>query len=79
MVEEFMRQMSATLVANVLTVWFFYSMWAYTKREQAGIENEPGSGRHLTTMALVLVAMLGGFFFWGFFDDWPILRGFAAN
>lgn len=79
MIEEFFRQVAVLLFANVLTVIFFYSLWAYTKREKMGIEKEPGSGGYLSGMLMVVGFLMLGMVFWGFFDGWPVLSGLAAG
>lgn len=79
MVEEFMRQMSAVLAANMLTVVFVYSLLTYTRREQAGLEKAPGGGKYLSNMLFVFAFLIGGMFFWGFFDNWTIFSGLAAT
>lgn len=60
--EAFFHAMAPVLTANVLTVAFIYSFWAYCQKEK---RQEIGGGHLLSLLIAIFSFMLYGLYTWG--------------
>ena len=59
----FLQVMAAVIAANMLSIWWGYSVWKITKNEKAGIEPHRGPFIYLIGGAIPpLVMALGAYF-----------------
>jgi fatty acid desaturase len=61
-ITEFARVFAPVLFANLCTVAFVWACVQYSKREQAGLEGQPGSGGYLSTIVAVMLFGLAGIY-----------------
>ena len=53
----FLQVMAAVIAANMLSIWWGYSMWRITRNEKAGIE--PHRGPFIYLVGCIVPPMIG--------------------